>query len=426
MSILGALFTGGAGLNANSNALGIISDNIANANTVGYKNTNAQFSTLVTQATSVTQYNPGGVQSQAVAQVSQQGILQSTAFATDLALSGGGFFVVNSATDRSGTSAFTRAGSFAVDANGDLKNLAGQFLQGLKLTPDDLAKIDAGEINSINFPAIGNLETVNVTGLNGQATPTTAVTLAANLPSTDTSTSDAREITMQLFDSQGNSHNLTLTLTRSATAANTWNVALPTTLSDGVGQPSFPTATNNVIAFNNDGTIDLTTSTFDTADAISISYGSGGPATQTLTFKLDGMTQFGDKFAVSRLDQNGREAGTFSSVSIDNNGLVTANFDNGQHQPIFLLPVATFSNANGLTPQTGNTYLASNESGTVLLQQAGNGTAGKILPSTLEGSTVDIATEFSNLIITQRAYSANAKIITTADQMLQELIDSKR
>ena len=118
--------------------------------------------------------------------------------------------------------------------------------------------------------------------------------------------------------------------------------------------------------------------------------------------------------------------GNFTGISIDSNGIVTASFDNGQRQPIFISPVATFPNPDGLASQTGNTYLQTDRSGAFLLRQSGTGAAGTIAPSSLEGSTVDIATEFSNLIVTQRAYSADAKIITTADQMLQDLINAKQ
>jgi len=129
---------------------------------------------------------------------------------------------------------------------------------------------------------------------------------------------------------------------------------------------------------------------------------------------------------VTAINQDGLRFGNFTGISIDQNGIVTANFDNGQSTPIYMIPLATFANANGLAPETGNTYLQTNVSGTFQLRQAGTGSAGLIAPSSLENSTVDIATEFSNLIITQRAYEANAKIITTSDQMLQTLVDAVR
>ena len=116
--------------------------------------------------------------------------------------------------------------------------------------------------------------------------------------------------------------------------------------------------------------------------------------------------------------------GTFTGIAIDQHGIVTANFDNGLKQPIYLVPVATFNNPNGLAAESGNSYLQTNTSGSFLLQQAGSGAAGQIAPSELESSNVDIAQEFSNLIITQQAYAANSKVITTANQMIQNLLQS--
>jgi flagellar hook protein FlgE len=159
---------------------------------------------------------------------------------------------------------------------------------------------------------------------------------------------------------------------------------------------------------------------------------SGGTPTQTLTFDLGtdgtvtGLGQLGGNYNPGTLTQDGVKFGNFTGITVDQNGIVTANFDNGLHQAIYIVPIATFSNPDGVDPATGNTFIQTTVSGTPLLRQAGIGTAGEIAPSSLENSTVDIATEFSNLIVTQRAYEANAKIITTSDQMLQTLINMRQ
>ena len=138
------------------------------------------------------------------------------------------------------------------------------------------------------------------------------------------------------------------------------------------------------------------------------------------------MTQFAGAFATTFIDQDGAQFGAFSFVSIDEDGVVTANFDNGELFDIYQLPVAMFPNFGGLEPRDGNAFLETRDAGNLLLVQANTGGAGIVASSALEGSTVDLAEEFTNMIVTQRAYSANAKIITTADEMLEELIRISR
>jgi flagellar hook protein FlgE len=542
MSIFGALYSGVSGLFAQSQALGMIADNISNANTPAYKETHALFSTLVTANPTATTYTPGGVQAAPFTAIDQQGLLQASASGTDLAIQGGGFFVVNSNSAGAavnGTFSFTRAGSFTVDANGNLRNAAGLYLQGQKLTPAQAQAIQNGNIQQLTATSLTALQTVNVNGLSGAATKTTQVTLAANLPAGDVVGSPARTMTVPVFDSLGNEHDLTLSFTRAAGApatpstqnfslsggtiatgdvfqvtidgntfntaalaqasptltdvANAINTAMNSTtfsaavsggnivITDSAGNPitgsgitattgtetfSGAAATNgtpavaaantwqvsgslsgagastvtiaggdNTVKFNSDGTLNAAGTTFSAADALSIAWDpaiTGATTPQTLTFNLgtdglaNGLGQSGGPFAVSRIDQNGLRFGNYTGVSIDTNGIVTASFDNGQRQPIFIIPIATFPNPDGLASQTGNTYLQTDRSGAFLLRQSGTGAAGTVAPASLEGSTVDIATEFSNLIVTQRAYSADAKIITTADQMLQDLINAKQ
>ena len=425
MSILGALFSGVSGLQAESTAMGVISDNIANANTTAYKDTATHFSTLVTQIPTVTSYQPGGVVARPLTQIDKQGLLQGTSSGTDLAISGGGFFVVNNDANDQGTFTFTRAGSFTIDANGNLKNSAGFFLQGQKLSLAQSQAIAAGNISQLTATALTSLSTVNVNGLSGSAQPTQTITLAANLPATDTPASAPHVITVPVFDSQGAEHDLSLTFTATATA-NQWQVSASI-----AGGTVAIAAGDDIVQFNPDGTLGAGT-TFNAAGALSVTaWTTGGAAVpQTLAMNLgtvglsNGLTQFGSAFSVSQVNQNGLQLGNFTGITIDQNGIVTANFDNGLKQSIYLIPVATFPDPDGLAPQSGNVYLQTTTSGTFLLRQAGQGSAGQIAPSSLESSTVDIAQEFANLIVTQRAYDANAKVITTSDQMLQTLIQS--
>jgi flagellar hook protein FlgE len=530
MSVNGALFSAVSGLSAESQAIGMISNNIANANTTAFKETSALFQTLVTQVPSSTSFQPGGVIAQPFTAVTQQGLLQATSVGTDLAISGNGFFAVNSQADSQGTATFTRDGSFTVDANGNLKNDAGVFLQGQKLTPAQATAVANGNVNQLTATGLTSLTTVNVSALAGTAKPTANITLGANLPASDTSTSPSHTITVPVFDSQGASHDLSLTLSRvpsqenftitdgaagpktgdaftltlegqtfttqpiaaavptntdilnaintalqgstfsatltgttltitdtvgnpmtgadtiaesagtgtetfsaaavsalSPAQANTWRVTAA--LSGGTLTPLVP-GTNDRIVFNPNGTLGAAT-TFKSLTVASWT-GSGAAGGQVLNFNLgtagqaNGLTQLGGTFSVAQVNQDGVSAGNFTGVTINPNGIVTANFTNGLKQAIYIIPIATFPAPDALAPQSGNTYLQTQDSGNFLLQQAGFGVAGQIDASSLENSTVDIAQEFSNLIITQRAYEANAKMITTADQMLQTLIQAKQ
>jgi len=416
MSLYGAMFAGVSGLSAQSQALGMISDNIANVNTVGYKGVAARFSTLVTQAATTTNYTPGGVRSSPYSFVDRQGLLQGSASATDLAIAGKGFFVVHeSATNALGSDyLYTRAGSFNPDEDGNLVNAAGFFLQGYDIR-NSAAPTSASTLSG--------LETVNVANLSGSASATSSLELALNLPST-AANGDAHSVTVQIFDSLGNAHDMAIVFTKAATNSWTWAAQDPT-LS---GATSGTAAGAGTITFNGDGTPATITGT----GTLAVSAWTTGATNSTLALDLgtvgdsDGVTQFAGNFTIANITQDGVRFGSFTGVSIDEDGIVTAVFDNGQRQDIYQLPIAQFRNPNGLEAHDGNAYLASNTSGNFQLNLANTGGAGSVVPSALENSTVDLAEEFTKMIVTQRAYSANARVITTADDMLEELIRIKR
>lgn len=419
MSIYGAMFAGVSGLAAQSNALGMISDNIANVNTIGYKGTSARFSTLVTMAATQTTHTPGGVMSSPYSYVSRQGLLQGSASGTDLAVAGQGFFVVNeSATPGFGDDFyFTRAGSFNPDQNGNLVNAAGYYLQGYNL------RNGAPPPSSSTFTG---LETVNISNLSGSAAATTGIGLGVNLPST-AAVGDGFSVTAQVFDSLGNSHDMEITFTKTATNSWSWAASDPTL--DGGATSSGTAVGSGDIVFDTDGT-PLTFS--PAAPSITLSGFTTGAGNATIALDLgtvgstDGMTQFAGDFTISNIDQDGVRFGNYTGITISEQGIVTALFDNGQRQDIYQLPLGMFRNPNGLEAKSGNVYLETDRSGNFQLNLAGNGGAGDIAPAALESSTVDLAEEFTKMIITQRAYSANTKVITTADEMLDELIRVKR
>jgi len=448
MSVVGALLAGVTGLNANSNALGMISDNIVNVNTVGYKATRARFSTLVTEASSSAQFSPGGVQSGPQTLVDQQGLLQSSDSATDLAIVGSGFFVVGTSNAPGNTSAvqFTRAGSFTPDADGFLKNAAGLFLRGVPIDPQGNIPNNLGDLSVF--------QAINVSGLTGTAKATTSISLRANLQASQTPnpliasydpTNSTFNMasgtglnpdfirTIPIIDSQGGTRSLTLGFLKTATP-NQWDVEVyvPSPSNFTLVPPHVDgQVAVGTLAFNQDGTVDLTTTSAELKNPINISW-TDGAAPSTISFdwgtdkKADGFTQFNSLSTLLSSTVDGAVFGNVSGVKIDDGGKVTALFDNGLITDVFQLPIVTFQNPNGLIRKNGNAFVQSPESGTFNIQIPGTGGAGRISPSNLEGSTVDLGTEFTQLITTQRAFSAATRIITTADEMLDELNRVKR
>ena len=714
MSILGALQAGVSGLGAQSSAMGAIADNIANMNTIGYKNNNVSFSTLVTKQVSSSKYSAGGVQSHTSQSIDTQGLLSSVSSTTSLAVSGSGYFVVNSLNTGDGTWAYTRAGDFLKDETGYLVNSGGYYVQAWSLMPwDGTASASTVEINGITYMKAyknengetvyindnivdeNNLRGINLSNIGGTATPTTQIAFGANLPSGSV-IGDTHSVSTLIYDSLGNPNNISLSYTKET--ANSWG--LSTSIPSGaasvnlytedgliyssIGQMEFTDipaegstisinntvfefvndqniksgevidAGNNVYAVNisqansvkdvldefmkainlqvrdagrfsiENNSIKITQSVtgdalkvncsgtlacvqsaadidissglssgkftveaidnkikncayIDMPDAIANSINnkieidgitfyfaegvandssevflgdlSGNTAAQNVmalvnaiqssgvaeperfvasgktlqiipsstggtikvdneipgcvegyisagfeddaipagginnTFRYNDVEQLGDKvpavmfnsdgtpksinvqdmevywangaqdmtgniklgdgvkitinmgkenvstgltnlsggFSTSYINQDGATFGSYAGVTVGDDGVVTAVFSNGETRPIAIIPLATFVNANGMEALNNNVWIATTESGNPMLTQATTGGAGEIVSSALESSTVDLATEFSNMIVVQRAYSAAGKIMTTADEMLQEL-----
>ena len=435
MSLFGALNIGVAGLDANSAALSVASSNIANVNTVGYKSSGASFSTLLASAMSGGD-NESSVVATSSQNVTTQGTINSAASPTDMAISGNGFFVVSQSPATAGstnTQYYTRAGDFTPDANGDLVNSAGYYLMGWPLDSTGAVPTNRTDMTA-----------VNVNNLSGKAEATTTMTLQANLQSSTTAhtgytagdmtagtvTLDFQR-TINVYDSQGGSQPLEVSYLK--TGANTWSyeVSYQGNASNIGGATSNPIATGTM-SFNSDGTLaNADTSAATPTGSINVTIpwaASSGLQPQTISVDMgtvgtsNGVTQFASASSLTSSTVDGSLFGSLSGVTIDASGFVTANFSNGLSQKIYKLPVATFSNPNGLTAVSGNAYVASNNSGTPTINEASTGGAGKIQSNSLEASTVDLATEFTNLITTQRAYQASTRIVSTASDMLQQLM----
>jgi flagellar hook protein FlgE len=423
------------GLAANSTRLSTIADNLANAGTVGYKRADVQFSNLVASQSSDRQYWAGGVLPSVRHAITEQGVIQTTSASTDFAVSGRGFLpVVNTtmpgAIDAQDEFLLTSAGSFRTDADGFLRNSGGLYLLGWQLNPDGTPVVTNPARDSFQ-----SLEAINITGINFTASPTTEIEFAANLPAQATTaggTGDPFSMPIEYFDPVGNAERVTLEFTPTvpgAGSSNEWTLQVLDSATGGaIG--------NFTITFNGTGptagTIATVTPALGAYDAaagtLAVTTGAGEALTITIGTpgNNEGLTQFAGGFTPTQVTKNGAAFATVADVELGEDGILSAVFTNGQRQPIYRIPLVDVVNPDGLTPVNGNAFRLSRASGAIYLWDAGDGPVGKTLGFSLELSTTDVAKELTNLIETQRAYSSNAKVIQTADEMLQETTNLKR
>ncbi|MBK4722554.1 flagellar hook protein FlgE [Azospirillum sp. YIM DDC1] len=410
MSLFSAMRSGVSGMSAQSSRMAAISDNISNSATIGYKRAAVDFSTLMTSSGATSNYAAGGVRSNVHYQVLKDGTIQGTQSATDMAIEGRGFFVVADNAGNTGTSpgyALTRAGSFLPDDQGFLRNSAGQYLQAWKLGPD-------GSLPAVNRSSFDGLSAVSIAGLAYGGSKTTQMSFAGNLPAQATN-GTSFDTSTSLYDGLGNPLDVTMTWTKTANP-NEWTLS--------VTPPAGYTATlsTNTVTFDTTGAnaglpagalpqITLTSPANPTPDTVNVTVGN--------------LTQLNGDY-VPQFMGDGARAGRVSTVDVDKAGTLWAVYDNGARQPLYQVPVADVVNPGGLVPQDGNTYTLGIDSGTMTLSNGNSGTAGSVAGYALEQSNVDIAEELVSLIETQRAYSSNATLVRTADEMVDETTRLKR
>lgn len=429
--VLRAMYSGVSGLRAEGEALSVVGDNIANVNTVGFKAQRAVFQDVLGRsilAGSLSAQPGSGVRVGDVQQMFTQGNLSNTGIATDLALSGDGFFVVTGTVDGVTSNFYTRAGQFVVDANGYLVNPSGLQVQGYLANPDGTydASISSVRAPTAALPARATAELAVTANLDAaDAIPTLAWDPQDPANTANFSTS------VTVYDSLGNAHALDVYFRK--TAANTWDyhamVAGSELTPAVVGNAEVGTGT---LAFTTDGALNTVTTTL----AMSVGFTGATPAQAiTLDFGtpiaaggtgLDGTTQFASPSSVSSQSQDGYSSGDFAGLAVDGQGIVTGLYSNGQRVAMAQLAIAKFRSNDGLGRAGQNLWIETGESGTAALGTAASGGRGAISSGTLEGSNVDLAEEFVGLIAHQRSFSANSRTITTADEMLQELINIKR
>jgi flagellar hook protein FlgE len=412
MSLFGALYTSVSGLGAQSQALSMISANIANTSTVGYKSDSAQFSDLVTQAGGSGGFAGGGVTTNTVQNIDLAGLPQQTQSSTDLAISGSGFFVVQQAPGAGQDTDYTRAGSFTENNQGYLVNTQGYYLMGWPLSATGALPASISTTSS--------LTAINLNSVSTDLAPTANATVNINLNAADTpAVAPATNYSygLQVYDSLGAPQTIQLAFTKAAApAVDSWSV---TTTSGNPAVTSAPTA----LTFSTSGalaTVGGVAVPPATLSVAGIAWGNGSAA-QTVNIDISNISQLSAAYSASAT-QDGAAFGTQSSISINKNGVVSATYSNGQTKNVFQIPIATFAADTQLSSSTGDVFQQTLASGTYNLNQAGQGGSGTVASSELEGSNVDLATEFSNMIVTQQAYNANSKVLSTANTMLQDLL----
>src|SRR6266568_1265733 len=413
MSLLTSLSSGTTGLASSSAELAVIGDNIANANTVGFKAERADFEDTLAQSVIGGAGQIGlGSRLQAVQKIITQGALTNTGVATDLALQGNGLFEVSGTTGDGRTGTYvTRAGQFTVDRTGLLVNLDGLRVQGY---PADAA----GNVTT----ALGDLQVGNASSA---PLPTSQVTLKANLqadapivaawdPANPATTSNF-STSITAYDSLGASHQVQVFFRHAAAGSWEWH-AMDSGAQVGNGLLAFDTSGN--LTANPGATV-----TFTPPGAAALTFGidMGDPASGDV-----GITQFAAASATTFVGQDGYSSGQISSIQIDKQGIVNGVFTNGQTRALGQVGVARLAAPDQLERVGGNLYSVTRASGEAVMGAAGDGGRAFISSGTLEQSNVDIADQFVRMIAAQRAFEANSKTITTSDQLLSELIQMKR
>ncbi|HEY8201010.1 MAG TPA: flagellar hook protein FlgE [Actinomycetota bacterium] len=398
------MFAAVAGLRSHQTMMDVVGNNIANINTVGYKTSGVTFQEALSQTmrgagSGINPMQVGlGARLASIDPVFTQGGTQTTGRATDVAIQGDGFFIVQNGDER----LYTRAGKLDVDANGTLVGSGGY--QVLGWTPDATGKVDyTRPVSTISVPV----------GQVAKPAATTAVTVAGNL-SADAAVGDSISKSIVVYDSLGQDHEVALEFTK--TAANTWGVTA------GVNGTNY-TLTPSTLTFAADGTLSSTNPivfsgfTPSGADPMSFDIDFGGQSP---------LVQFGGASSAEAFRKDGRPIGVLRGFSIADDGSITGQFSNGETMTLGAIATASFANPSGLVRTGNSNYSSTVNSGEALIGQPGTGSRGSLSAGALEMSNVDLAQEFTNLIIAQRGFQANSRVVTASDELLSDLVNLKR
>jgi flagellar hook protein FlgE len=425
---MSSLFTAVSGMNANGTALSVIGDNVANMNTIAFKASRSSFGDILSQSLGTSQIGRGVAVTE-VTPTFTQGSFENTANVLDLSVDGEGLFIVK---NDSGI-AYTRAGQFSLDKEGYIVNTNGMRLQGYLFS------------TSGSSAGLGD---INLSTLNSAPQPTADAEISANLDSratigpafdvTDPGNTSDFSSTLTVYDSLGVSHVINIYFrkdTQSATG-NSWEwfaVVNDTDSTAGVTQVQ----ARGSIDFDSNGALDVESAiTYPVGTGFNFS--GGATANQVIDFNfgtsittdggtgLDGTTQFGSTSATIFQSQDGYSSGSLRNITITQDGFITGIFTNGQTRAVGQVALAKFLAPTEVKKMGKNLYSESSESGQPIVSIPGTSGTGVVLSNTLELSNVDLAEEFVKMIISQRGFQANSKMVSTSDELMQELINLKR
>jgi len=399
-----SMFAAVAGLRSHQTMMDVVGNNIANVNTVGYKTSSVTFQEALSQTMrgagqGINPMQVGlGAKLASIDPVFTQGGTQTTGRSTDVAIQGDGFFIVQNGAER----VYTRAGKLDVDAGGNLVGSGGY--QVLGWTPDPTGKVDyTRPVSNITVP-IGQV---------AKPAPTTGVTIAGNL-SADAAVGDSISKSIVVYDSLGQDHEVALQFTK--TAANAWSATA------GVNGTNY-TLTPSTLTFASDGTLSSTN------PIVFSGYTPAGANPMTFDIDFGGsspLVQFGGPSSAEAFRKDGRAIGVLRGFSISDDGSITGQFSNGQTMTLGAIATASFANPSGLVRVGNSNYSSTVNSGEALIGQPGTGNRGSLSAGALEMSNVDLAQEFTNLIIAQRGFQANSRVVTASDELLSDLVNLKR
>ncbi len=433
MTISSSLNAGVAGLAANASRLASISDNIANSSTYGYRRVETDFHSMVLSSSGGA-YTAGGVRTTSQRLIDQSGSLVTTSNATDLSVRGRGFLPVARGTEVDAgngdtTMYLSTTGSFRTDAEGYLRTESGLVLLGWPALPD-------GTIPSYPRDTSAGLEPVQINVNQFTGEPTTRMSLGVNLPAVDTAagaSGDTQELSVEYFDNLGTSESLSVEFTPTVPASgssNAWTLVIRDSAQGGalIGEYDLTFDDSRTSGGTLATVSTVSGGTYDPATGSMIVNVAGGPMEITIgrPGESSGLTQLSDSFAPVSISKDGSPVGNMTSVEVDENGFVHAFFDTGITRRVYQIPLVDMPNPNGMVALDRQTYLPSPDSGTFFLWDAGDGPTGDVVAYAREESTTDVAGELTSMIQTQRAYSSNAKVIQTVDEMLQETTNIKR
>ena len=421
---VGSFSAGLSGLNANGTYLSVIGNNLANINTIGFKASTVSFQDLVSQTVGGDSLNPLqvglGVTIGSITPVFSQGAIENTREATNVAIQGGGFLVV---ADADGSQAYTRAGNFSFDKDGKLVTPDGHFVQGW----DDIDPV-TGEVLATGQPGDLSVPPGILRAPLATSTFTTETNLNANATAGSTFTAS-----VQIYDALGSPHVATITYTKQA-AAGSWNYAVTVPGEDvagGTAGTPYSVGTGS-LQFSSGGLLSAVNGGAPADVSLSLPAWVNGATASSLSWNLvepDGsatLSGYAITSATSSIRQNGSAPGTMDNITISPDGTITATFGAGQAINIGQLALATFNNPKGLVKLGSNLYGVSAAAGIPNIGEAGTGGRGTLIGSALEQSNVDMAQEFTQMILAQRGYQANSKTITVSDELLVDTLNLKR